>query len=263
MAFNMKDQNKSNRKSREDNVDPLEMKSFFDQITHLLAVDQKHDSKSDYAEVLESLSGECTYIIDFKNKKLLYKSGFESLLGYRDDEVDFNFVFEGYHHEDSVMIKQIIKKVIASGTSSYNSDPELQLSMTYRRRRKDGSFIHLLSQSSVYELDTNGNLSKALTRLSDISYLNLDTSVNWSVRSRNLDQNELSNAINDLFENPFTAREMEVIREIQKGGSNRDIAERLCLSHHTIATHRKNIFRKCDCKSILELLTYCKRLDIL
>ncbi len=259
----MNDQNKSNQKSKHEHVDPMEMKSFFDQITRLLVVDNKHDLKSEYPEVLESLPGECTYIIDFKNRKLLYQSGFESLLGYSEDEVDFDFVFQGYHHEDSVMIKKIIKKVLASATASYSSDPEIQLSMTYRRRRKDGSFIHILSQSSVYELDLNGNLSKALTRLSDISYLNLSTSVNWSIRSNILDENELKNSISDLFENPFTQREMEVIREIQKGGSNHEIAERLCLSHHTIATHRKNIFRKCDCKSVLELLTYCKKLDIL
>jgi len=246
-----------------DNVDPLEMKSFFDQITVLLSDVQQQDHKEIPAEVFKSVPGECTYIIDFKNKTLLFKAGFESVLGYDDDEVDFDFVFKGYHHEDAVMIKQIIKSVFLSAVNPYVNDPDMQLSMTYRRKRKDGSYIHLLSHSSVYELDSKGNLLKSLTRLLDISYLDLTTPVSWSILSKNIEEAEVHNSINALFENPFTKREMEVIREIQEGGSNHDIAGRLIISHHTVATHRKNIFRKSNCNSVLDLLLFCKKLDIL
>lgn len=259
----MNDQHDIHRNSTDETVDPFEMKSFFDQITTLLSDDLTHNHQTDFSDVLRSLPGECVYIVDFKNKALLYTSGFESLLGYKDDEVDFDFVFKGYHHEDAVMIREIIKSVVSSAVNSFHTDPDLQVSMTYRRKRKDGSYIHLLSQSSVYELDDNGNLLKSLTRLLDISYLNLSTAVSWSIRSKNLDEQEVSNSLNAIFKNPFTRREVEVIREIQNGGSNHEIAERLFLSHHTVGTHRKNIFRKSGCKSVLELLVYCKRLSII
>ena len=259
----MNDANRNKRKLMYDNVDPLEMKSFFDQITALVSNEQEQDHKNISSTVFKSIPGECTYIIDFKNKTLLFKAGFESLLGYHDDEVDFDFVFKGYHHEDAVMIKQIIKSVFSSAVNPYVNDPDLQMSMTYRRKRKDGSYIHLLSHSSVYELDSKGNLLKSLTRLLDISYLDLSTPVSWLIRSKNIEEEEVNKSINALFENPFTKREVEVIREIQNGGSNHDIAGRLFISHHTIATHRKNIFRKSNCNSVLDLLLYCKKLDIL
>jgi len=259
----MKDANRSKRKSIYDTVDPLEMKSFFDQITVLLSDVQQQDPKKIPSAVFKSIPGECTYIIDYTNKTLLFKAGFESLLGYSDDEVDFDFVFKGYHHEDAVMINEIIKRAVASAVSPFVSDPEMQLSMTYRRKRKDGSYIHLLSRSSVYELDSKGNILKSVTRLIDISYLDLTTPVSWSIRSKNIGEEELNNNINALFENPFTKREVDVIREIQNGGSNHDIASRLFVSHHTIATHRKNIFRKSNCNSVLDLLLFCKKLDIL
>jgi len=259
----MNDSYRSNRKSIYDTVDPFELKSFFDQITSLLSDVQLEDQKKNPLAAFKAIPGECTYIVDYKNKTLLFKAGFESLLGYCDDEVDFDFVFKGYHHEDAVMINEIIKRVVANATNSYDSDPDLQLSMTYRRKRKDGSYIHLLSQSSVYELDSNGNLLKSLTKLIDISYLDLTTPVSWSIRSKNIEEAEVHNGILALFENPFTKREVEVIREIENGGSNHEIAERLFISHHTIATHRKNIFRKCNCNSVLDLLLFCKKLDIL
>ena len=259
----MKDANRSNRKSMYDTVDPLEMKSFFDQITVLLSDVQQQEPKKTPSAEFKSTPGECTYVIDYINKTLLFKVGFESLLGYSDDEVDFDFVFKGYHHEDAVMISEIIKRAVSSAISPFVNDPEMQLSMTYRRKRKDGSYIHLLSRSSVYELDSNGNILKSLTKLIDISYLDLATPVSWSIRSKNIAEEELNNSINALFENPFTKREVDVIKEIQNGGSNRDIADRLFVSHHTIATHRKNIYRKCKCNTVLDLLLFCKKLDIL
>ena len=259
----MNDQSNANRKSVRETVDPFEMKSFFDQITTLLTDVPGNRHRIDLPELLRAWPGECVYITDYKKKTLLYKAGFQALLGYPDEEVDFDFTFSGYHHEDEVMIKHIIKSAVQSAVKSFNTDPDLQLSMTYRRKRKDGSYIHLLSQSSIYELDANGNLLKSLTRLSDISYLNVTVPVSWSIRSSNLDPQEVNRSISASFKNPFTKREIEVIREIQKGGSNHQIAEKLFLSHHTVATHRKNIFRKCDCKTILELLVFCKRLDVL
>lgn len=259
----MKDSAKMKQKTKPKTIDPFEMKSFFDQITTLLADGKQDGLKEKSLSDISSLNGECSYITDYKKKKVLLKSGFKSLLGFDDNEVDFDFVFKGYHHEDAIMIKQIIKSVVASAINSYNSDPDLQLSMTYRRKRKDGSYIHLLSQSSVYELDSNGNLLKSLTRLMDISYLNLATPVSWSIRSKNIDEEEVRNSINELFENPFTKREIEIIKEIQKGGSNHEIADRLCISHHTIATHRKNIFRKSNCNTVLDLMLYCKKIEIL
>ena len=39
-------------------------------------------------------------------------------------------------------------------------------------------------------------------------------------------------------------REIDVIVEISLGLSNKQIAEKLCLSQHTVNTHRKNIMQK-------------------
>jgi len=239
------------------------MKSFFDQVTGMLFIEQDHSSLEDLSQQFQNIPGECAYITDYKTKQLLFKKGFETLLGYKDEEVDFDFVFQGYHHEDAVMVSQVIKAVIASAVNSVTKDPDLQLSMTYRRKRKDGSYIHVLSQSSVFELDDRGNLLKSFTRLTDISYLNISTPVSWSVRSNNIDEHFIQSQISKIFENPFTNREIEIIKEIQIGGSNREIAERLNISHHTIATHRKNILRKSNCNSILDLLLYCKQFRLI
>jgi DNA-binding CsgD family transcriptional regulator len=55
--------------------------------------------------------------------------------------------------------------------------------------------------------------------------------------------------LDDLFGPPveshgLTARELEVLRLVAEGRSNRDIAEELVISEHTVARHVQNIFAK-------------------
>ncbi len=47
----------------------------------------------------------------------------------------------------------------------------------------------------------------------------------------------------------LTKREVEILRHTTLGATNREIAEKLCLSEHTIKTHMHNIFKKINVKN--------------
>lgn len=55
----------------------------------------------------------------------------------------------------------------------------------------------------------------------------------------------------------LSQREIEVIELIAQEYTNARIAEALFISERTVETHRKNIFRKTDTKSVIGLLKYC------
>lgn len=55
----------------------------------------------------------------------------------------------------------------------------------------------------------------------------------------------------------LSQREIEVIELIALEYTNARIAEALFISERTVETHRKNIFRKTDTKSVIGLLKYC------
>jgi DNA-binding NarL/FixJ family response regulator len=54
----------------------------------------------------------------------------------------------------------------------------------------------------------------------------------------------------------LSMREIEIIKLAVKGYSNKEIADMLYLSIHTVYTHRKNIMRKLKIKSPVELVLY-------
>lgn len=54
----------------------------------------------------------------------------------------------------------------------------------------------------------------------------------------------------------ISAREIEIIKLIEKEYSTKDIAKALCISERTVETHRKNILRKTDTNSALGIIKY-------
>jgi len=54
----------------------------------------------------------------------------------------------------------------------------------------------------------------------------------------------------------LSKREIEIIKLIQEGLTNKEISERMFISLKTVESHRTNIFRKLRIKNVAELLKY-------
>jgi DNA-binding NarL/FixJ family response regulator len=61
----------------------------------------------------------------------------------------------------------------------------------------------------------------------------------------------------------LSQREIEVIRLISDGYSNKEIAEKIFLSTHTVNTHRKNIMNKLGIKNTAGIVIYAFRQNII
>lgn len=65
------------------------------------------------------------------------------------------------------------------------------------------------------------------------------------LRSNKKDSGTSSSEIDDDVQiNSLSQREKEIIRCVAQGKSNKEIADQLCISVHTVATHRRNIASK-------------------
>eukprot|EP01133_Synstelium_polycarpum_P012573 gene12573-14754_t len=54
----------------------------------------------------------------------------------------------------------------------------------------------------------------------------------------------------------LTKREKEILKMILNGYANEQISKLLYVSYETVKTHRKNIFRKLECRNLRELMSY-------
>ncbi len=53
-----------------------------------------------------------------------------------------------------------------------------------------------------------------------------------------------------------TPREIEIVKMIAEGYSSREISFQLCISAHTVHTHRRNIVRKLGVKNMAHLVHF-------
>ena len=61
----------------------------------------------------------------------------------------------------------------------------------------------------------------------------------------------------------LTRRELDVLRLIARGSSNRRIADSLHISHSTVATHVRNIFRKTGVANRTEAADFARGASLL
>jgi DNA-binding NarL/FixJ family response regulator len=69
--------------------------------------------------------------------------------------------------------------------------------------------------------------------------------------------------IKDFHNVTLTSRELEILKLICAGNSNRAISEKVHLSVRTVEGHRLSILHKTECKSVLDLINYSNKNNII
>ncbi|MGX5818235.1 helix-turn-helix domain-containing protein [Chitinophaga lutea] len=138
----------------------------------------------------------------------------------------------------------------------------------FRTRVADGSYQLFLHQSVVLSIDEGGGVGKALNVLTNIEHL---TTVNNRKLSLiglfgepsyyNIDVPV--DKVPELLEAPFTKRELELIRLIAEGYTNKEIAGRMYIAQETVKSHRRNIMEKANVKNSVELIARCIHLGLI
>lgn len=83
--------------------------------------------------------------------------------------------------------------------------------------------------------------------------------IKWAIAKIETDRNRTAarpdiNSANLAGWRVLTRREQEIFHELLSGGSTKDLAQRLGLSHRTVEDHRSNIMKKARVKTTAQLL---------
>ena len=224
-------------------------------------VNQKVDLT--FLKKMQLNDNECIFLFDLTQNKILFKKGFLKCLGYAENIIAFDFLFSNIHPDDVEIVQRVTEKAILYSIDHPDNSIQNQLFMTYRHKTNKGNYIKILNQSSIFEVDKKGILQSLLIRLLDISFLDNTDNVSWDFKASGLDQKTFKKKIYKYTKTFFTPRERELIHEIVKGYTNKEIGAHLKISGHTVATHRKNILRKSNCHNFIELEIFCKGKGIL
>ncbi|MDH5400763.1 MAG: LuxR C-terminal-related transcriptional regulator [Cyclobacteriaceae bacterium] len=210
-----------------------------------------------------NFASQLVYVYDYANKEIIFSRGFDRFL---EIEAPLKTAIDLYalvHPEDlkGLLIAAKVSMLVADTLPLANVG-SAKLFIDYRLRKKSGEYIRILRQSSVLEVSEHAGMISSLSICTDISHIKKDGSVQarWEGQGQDLfDQmvyEEMAKA-DDIYSNNdlvVSKRENELIHLLGKGMTSQEIANKLFISVHTVNTHRRNILKKFDVRSITEVL---------
>jgi len=188
----------------------------------------------------------------------------DGLISLLKDEPQFEFVFA------TTSPKEVIKKLKETPVDVLLTDvmmPELPGNVLAKEIKKQFPAVKILALS----MNGEGSLVNEMINDADISgYVLKNIGKQELIKAIEkiafggiyfsdeviAELQRLSNRKKENEEAHLTARELEIIRLIEKEYSNKQIAEALFISERTVETHRKNIFRKTNTNSVIGLVKY-------
>ncbi len=109
----------------------------------------------------------------------------------------------------------------------------------------------------VVHLEPGADPNLLTAVITAISLLHSDLTQTNRVRQRLLVPSEEDDATQEeSARSPLTTREKEVLSLLASGLSNKEVADRLCISLHTAITHRRNLTAKLGIRSLAGLSLY-------
>ena len=183
---------------------------------------------------------------------LFVSSSVQGITGYSSKEFldgGLNFTLSNYHPDDALRHRIILREILSFNNSLPVCDRSMyRYSSDFRLRRVDGRFIRLLDQHTCIEKDSEGRPLIDLIVYTDITFFKTDNRMIFTISKYDEAEKKFielhQNYLPELTDGILSKREAEVLDYIYQGLPNKEIADKMNLSLHTIETHRKNIRKK-------------------
>ncbi|SFU27147.1 PAS fold-containing protein [Pustulibacterium marinum] len=202
-----------------------------------------------------------------KNCHEFLSKNFEYVAGYTVDEVKRNggveFIISKFHPNDITEWMTCIKELMDIMIHKVPNDKKdkISASYNYRLQKKNGEYINIIEYISPIYFDENNVPVIGFAHCTVIGR-DFEYPIIGNIRMLN-DAGEYETLFHKNFSHEslrtkLTNREIDVLRLIALRKTSKEIGEKLCISSHTVDSHRRKILKKMKFKSTGEIIQYCK-----
>ena len=237
----------------------MDLERFMKEIGNPLSREEEGGSISHINDSLPMSSLESYFLFDLVQNKITQQKGMARLLGSEKKEISLSDILEHIHPEDAFDVNVILKEVFAQLIEAKIPVGSSYLKVSFHIHSRKGEKLGIISDNIVYSNDLEGRPISVLVKYLQADFMKSAMTVGWWVDSGLLDPGPIERALDRGRSDLFTPREFEILQLIFSDQTSAQIAEALCLSEHTIVTHKKNIFAKSGCHSLEELKQFCIR----
>ena len=204
----------------------------------------------------------------YQQKYIFMRSKFSGVIGYELNQAlenGYDYFFKKMHPQDlPVVLDTCIQSFEFLAQAPAEERRDYKTIFDYRLKTKTGSYIRMIQQIVVLELDNDGHIWLVLI-LNDL----LPDKSNEAVTQRrliNMKTGKLYLFHEEEDENTKTLlsrREIEILGLLSKGMASKDIADQLFISVNTVNNHRQNILKKVDAGNTAEAVMYARMVGVI
>jgi len=201
------------------------------------------------------IHNQAMYVLSLANQEVAYTKNIEDLLGYTESEFTYDSAFSLIHPEDYPVVKHIVKSVLLL-SSKKGLPRDSVLYLTYRIRKKNGSYLNVQRTSGICRVKRNQTLEGNYSILQDISYLNLGNVVRWRWDSPSIDKKAFRKVVEFDPKKVFTPKQYSIFRYLKKDMLEKDIAKKMKVKPSTIKTQKERMMERLNCGTVSEMMEY-------
>jgi len=193
-------------------------------------------------------------------------------VGIYPDEYSSQYFFDQIHPSDRRNLVAL-KKTITDFYFNILSPKEItSYKATFSLRKKSINNKYFNHHHQAIVLANDSKASKAEVLIMETKFDYLKTLVDQTVSFIHLKGSEHYlniNILDPVFHNPvshkfnLSKREIDIIREISRGKTSKQIANEYHISPHTVRTHRRNILKKTQAVNISSLIVDLIKQDLI
>lgn len=184
---------------------------------------------------------------------LFISPGVELLLGLRAEEVTLEALDKRMHPDDAPFVGEAIALTAMFEVSLGAAYHGHVFSIDYRLRHAAGHYVRLLRQNVALQHDATGMLVATGAIFTDLTAHKHTSEVRFHCTHPEYPAWMAAHVL-PSSKPELSRRELEVLALVLKGCGSAEIAGRLCVSVHTVNTHRRNIHRKEPDRDLSHLL---------
>lgn len=209
-------------------------------------------------------------VLDFYQYRHLHAEGYEHYFGWKDAEMSSEKILEIVHPEDKEAFGMLYYLVLEGLMNMPIPVKNIgHFCISYRIRMASGAYCRVLETNSILESDEAKNIPLiCLSQMTKVDAEHADTAVRYYFKLFR-DEFDSVGIMGEYLKqyspevNIFSENEIKIVSYIKAGLTSKEIADKICLSKHTVDKYRKNLLEKTRTKSSPQLTDYMIRLGLI
>jgi DNA-binding CsgD family transcriptional regulator len=218
-------------------------------------VNKNNPRYKELEEKLPTFIGQAIYVFSFKEQKMLYTSGWENLLGYKDEEITLLTIVNSTSDRHFKFSNELNDKSLQYLSTKSKDLEKYSFTIEVEKKHKNGNIIPVLSRVGIYK-SSNGKIEEIIGISEKIHSRKLGIVMHYAAYGP--ETSEFEDSLNkELFNHlAISRKEKEALEMASKGYAFKEIAAKLNVSQSAIEKRIIPLYKRFNVKSLPHLISF-------